>query len=208
MYFRRWIMKIAFSDPMFAMPIASYLLPQYNCILGNSWRIITKSFLIVFPVYFVIALYAIPELTEYDLLSEITVTFFLFWLLILYLTTVLWFWYKRKCDRVVNRENVKRIKKILMKRLLKLFPYYLLVHVLFFSLFNILLLIRIKLDSLSVAFLIFCDILIVHIISVTWIRIATYPLRSQVIRTVVRCSCPQDFPNAKNTELKSENEKY
>jgi len=175
--YKRWFMKIAYSD----YPGTGF---GYALTIYKMRRVILTTFLLVFPIYFLITIYAIPELTEYDLVARITATVFLLWFLFFYFATVWWFWYKRKCDKVACREDVRKVKKT-MKKMIKLSPYYVLVHVLCLLLLNGLLLTYVKLELIVIAVLFIGDIMAIYGISTAWIRMVTYPLRSHIIREIL-----------------------
>ena len=177
--YQRWLMKIAHSDYPCAGPSLGYALAIYN-----SRRVILTSFLVLFPICLLVFIPTIPELTDYDLFAGIAAKSFLLWLLILWFTVAWWLWYRRKCDKVANREDVRKVKAS-MKRMLRISPYYLCIHVLCLLFFNMLLLTHVKFAPIPVAVLLIGDIWIVYTISAAWIRMVAYPLRSHIIREIL-----------------------
>lgn len=186
-YLKRWLIRIAHSD----YPWAGGMIysPRFNSALYVwylSKAVVNRLLIIVFyPVCFYFAFLVTPVILEYDLIVGIAAVTFIIWTLILYFTAIWWLWYKRKCDKVTNREDVKMVKTA-MKRTLKFFPCWLSIHLMILLLLNILLLTRIKPEWIPVVVLLVLDILVIYYVSKFWIRMVTYPLRSSIIRETVR----------------------
>jgi hypothetical protein len=188
---KRWVLKIAFAD----MPFASSMMysPRINLAMYNysMTQMFLWSMKVFYPILFLITFYNTTLLllffnTVDDIVLLLHCVFLLGWSLFIYLIAMHWLWYKKQCQNMKTPRN-KRLIRFVMKKMLKLSPLYLAIHVFFFLFANCCFLVQGILtdDPFAVAILPFINLLFIiyfYKIYYWWIRTATYPLRNKLFR--------------------------
>jgi Na+/alanine symporter len=183
-----WVLKVAFVDSARNFADSTFNVPYrvgtgalYGYILTTTtMRVMT----IAYPVCFFLLLFlCTPLMCSFVTLEDIVLLgcFFvlLAWSLFSYLTMLFWLWYKNKCHKISSPED-KKMVRMLMKKMLKLSPYYLATHVLFLLLANVMMIMAVPFAIIALPL----NLIFVWCIYRAWIRMAAYPLRHKLFRIV------------------------
>ena len=191
---KRWVFKAAFADVYYASDMMYS--PRHNraLYLYNMTQRILWTMKILYPIFFLMIFFdatctILALSTINDVIHLFSISCLLGWSLFIYLTMMHWLWYKKACHKMKTLEE-KKLIRFIMKKMLKLTPYYLATHAFFLLLFNCWVLASVVLldeDSLLVVLMLPTSFVFIffifYVASYWWIRMATYPLRNKLFRT-------------------------
>ena len=145
-----------------------------------------------YPIFFLIQSFAtIQVMLSVDTIADVVyllyTSFLLGWSLFVYLTMMHWLWYKNACQKMKTPKE-RKLVRFVMKKMLKLSPYYLAIHAFFFLLANCVLITHGVLKGVHPFAIVLllpinCKFIIwFYWICYLWIRMAAFPLRNKLFR--------------------------